>query len=82
MSDSDFGKTWDSAKVSNSNADYVMNLVQPMVTNTIFNMHGEQNMARRKLLRPTFLGLDAFLRGFSDATGNATRTQSPVLILV
>jgi len=68
MDEDNFGKTWDSAKVSNSNADYVMNLVQPMVTNTIFNMHGEANALRRKLLRPTFLGIDAFINGFSAAT--------------
>jgi cytochrome P450 len=63
-----FGKTWDSSKVSSSDADYVMNLVQPMVARTIFNMHGEANAHRRKLLRPTFLGLDHFMRGFGAAT--------------
>jgi len=64
----DFGKTWASDKVSSSEVDYVMNLVQPMVANTVFNMHGQANSDRRKLLRPVFLGFDKFLSSFNEAT--------------
>lgn len=80
LMDEDFGKTWDSSKVSSSDADYVMNLVQPMVARTIFNMHGEMNASRRKLLRPTFLGLNHFMRGFSAATdGVISKFQDGVI---
>eukprot|EP00658_Telonema_sp_P-2_P001321 TRINITY_DN10499_c0_g2_i1.p1 TRINITY_DN10499_c0_g2~~TRINITY_DN10499_c0_g2_i1.p1 ORF type:complete len:509 (-),score=113.47 TRINITY_DN10499_c0_g2_i1:114-1640(-) len=51
----DFGKTWDSEAASGvSQVDYVMNLIQPLLKNTVFNKHGEENAARRCTYRPLF----------------------------
>lgn len=64
----DFGKTWDSEAASGGTAvDYVMNLIQPMLKNTIFNKHGDENMARRAMLRPLFTGPQHFLPQLTDS---------------
>lgn len=63
----DFAKTWDSSRESTESVDYVMNLVQPVLKRTVFNLHGEDNAARRKALRPTFLAAGHFVEAFEAA---------------
>lgn len=58
----DFGKTWDSEVASGqTQVDYVMNLIQPMLKNTIFNKHGDENFDRRIALRPLFTAPKTFV---------------------
>lgn len=56
----DFNKTWNAAEGSSQTVDYVMNLIQPVLRQTIFNMHGDDNRTRRTALRSTFLGTEQF----------------------
>jgi len=56
----DFNKTWDAAEGSSKTVDYVMNLIQPVLRQTVFNMHGDDNRIRRTALRSTFLGTNEF----------------------
>lgn len=56
----DFNKTWNGANGSSQTVDYVMNLIQPVLRQTIFNMHGDDNRIRRAALRSTFLGTQEF----------------------
>jgi cytochrome P450 len=64
----DFEKTWDADSISNKSVDYVMNLVQPVLTNTVFNAQGEQNFESRRMLRPMFLAFNHFLASWSEVT--------------
>jgi cytochrome P450 len=58
----DFGKTWDSAEASSNSVDYVMNLIQPLMRNTIFNFQGEANASRRATFQPTFHAVGTFVK--------------------
>jgi len=60
LDEDDFNKTWNGAAGSSQTVDYVMNLIQPVLRQTIFNMHGEDNRMRRAALRSTFLGTEEF----------------------
>lgn len=51
-----FEKTWNNTEEnSGPTADYVMNLVQPLLARTVFNMNADENAPRRKALRPVVL---------------------------
>ena len=66
----EFGKTWDSEDVSGEYVDYVMNLIQPMLKRTIFNMHSDENLTRRTILRPLFQEPEIFVASIELAIIN------------
>lgn len=71
----EFGKTWDSEENSGlTQVDYVMNLIQPMLKNTIFNMHGDENFKRRAAFRPLFTGIKTFVPLFAKTTAEELRS--------
>lgn len=57
----EFGKTWDSEDASGALADYVTNLIQPMLKRTVFGMHADANLERRAVLRPLFQEPEVFV---------------------
>lgn len=58
----EFNKTWASEEGSSDTADYVMNLIQPLLRRTVFNIHGDhkENLRRRQAIRPCVLGAEDF----------------------
>lgn len=64
-SDERFAKTWDAAGRSSTTGDYVHNLVQPCVTNTIFNNVADRGIvgvhSGRLLLKSTFGSSERFV---------------------
>ena len=76
----DFAKTWNVSVPSAANVDYVMNLVQPMLKNTVFNMNVETSttsspreaaLNARRQLRPLFIAEDAFVSGVTRVIEDA-----------
>jgi cytochrome P450 len=74
LSDS-FGKTWDAEDVGTSTVDYVHNLIQPMLTGTVFNQQGTASPSGvhpgRATLRAMFIADQAFTAGFSHHVDGA-----------
>jgi len=63
--DDNFAKTWDAADSSSKKGDYVMNLVQPLLSNTVFNNvadRGKPGVHKgRTLMKATFGASEHFL---------------------
>jgi len=85
LTSEEFAKTWDAGDKSSDTVDYVHNLVQPMLGNTVFNKQGEGGAHEGRLqLKPMFnatkqlspgfaqqidLALDSWKEGKVDALG-------------
>jgi len=63
----DFAKVWvtDGKAVRNPVAEYVHNLVQPLLTDPIFSKKGASNVDAREMVKPLFLGSNLFASGFA-----------------
>ena len=63
----DFSKTWDADDVGTTAVDYVHNLIQPMLTGTVFNQQGNGGVhPGRRSLRAMFMAAQAFTEGFAE----------------
>jgi cytochrome P450 len=85
LTSDNFAKTWDAGDNGSDTVDYVHNLVQPMLGNTVFNKQGEGGAHEGRLqLKPMFnatkqlspgfaqqidLALDSWEEGTMDALG-------------
>ena len=68
----DFSKTWDADDVGTNTVDYVHNLIQPMLTGTVFNQQGEGGVhPGRRSLRAMFIAAQAFTEGFAEHVTSA-----------
>lgn len=65
-----FSKTWKAKGQSTGEVDYVMNLVQPLLAETVFNMHGDENLKRRKLIRPVVANPEQFVPAIARVIDN------------
>ena len=75
-----FGKLWqsddDGAKRSTV-AQYVHNLVQPLLMDPVFSNKGSQNMDARTMLNPVTTGSRAFKKGFAAEIDSALSSWKP-----
>jgi cytochrome P450 len=76
----DYEKTWDSEAASVRDADYVANLVQPILTKTIFSFNSEENAPRRKCLRPVVLYAEQYNEAIGAAIDEDLPLQFPNLV--
>eukprot|EP00947_MAST-08B_sp_MAST-8B-sp1_P004097 g4097.t1 len=70
LDDDDYAKTWDAAEASSESVDYVHNLIQPMLSGTVFNNVADRGTPGvhqgRAQMRPTFTSQELF-RGAMEA---------------
>lgn len=80
-SDDTFAKTWDAAGQSSERVDYVHNLIQPMLSGTVFNNVADRGRpgvhGGRQLLRPTFGSYNNFVGGFEAQVDRALTDGVP-----
>jgi cytochrome P450 len=69
---SEFAKTWDAQEQSAESLDYVHNLIQPLLTGTVFNKQGVAGVHPGRLaLRPMFNAAKQLSDGFAEQIDNA-----------